>query len=299
MAMINCPECGKEISDKAKKCIHCGKVLIEEEPKMKKCDECGKEVPVDATECPYCGCPIEGKKAESIVSTSKPKRNLIKIIIPIAVIIIVAIIGFAIYNVKVIQPKKIEAENKATYEEAVALLEKGEYQEADVLLDTIIEYNDVSVLKEELFYESRVYQCIKSIKEYLKNPDSLQVYEVIFYSKEFASEDTDTKVKDIMNSLIETFGSEPICIIRYGAQNGFGGNTTGYAMFTYLDDTGAYQYLGSCDTLDEDEVDEEDEDICTIINFIKDNLKEEGTVSIDRIKTVLKNDNYSTIKIIE
>ena len=24
MALINCPECGKEISDKAKNCIHCG-----------------------------------------------------------------------------------------------------------------------------------------------------------------------------------------------------------------------------------------------------------------------------------
>ena len=31
MAMINCPECGQEISDKAKKCIHCGKVFVEEE----------------------------------------------------------------------------------------------------------------------------------------------------------------------------------------------------------------------------------------------------------------------------
>lgn len=24
MALINCPECGKEISDKSKQCIHCG-----------------------------------------------------------------------------------------------------------------------------------------------------------------------------------------------------------------------------------------------------------------------------------
>lgn len=24
MAIINCPECGKEISDKAEKCVHCG-----------------------------------------------------------------------------------------------------------------------------------------------------------------------------------------------------------------------------------------------------------------------------------
>lgn len=30
MAMINCPECGKEISDKAKACIHCGCPINEE-----------------------------------------------------------------------------------------------------------------------------------------------------------------------------------------------------------------------------------------------------------------------------
>lgn len=27
MALIKCPECGKEISDKAIKCPHCGKIL--------------------------------------------------------------------------------------------------------------------------------------------------------------------------------------------------------------------------------------------------------------------------------
>ena len=31
MALINCPHCGKEISDKAISCIHCGVSLIEEE----------------------------------------------------------------------------------------------------------------------------------------------------------------------------------------------------------------------------------------------------------------------------
>lgn len=29
MALINCPECGKEISDKSKQCIHCGYPLEE------------------------------------------------------------------------------------------------------------------------------------------------------------------------------------------------------------------------------------------------------------------------------
>ena len=57
MAMITCPECRKEISDKSKKCIHCGKILEEEVVPKKFCSECGKEVEIDAIECPYCGCP--------------------------------------------------------------------------------------------------------------------------------------------------------------------------------------------------------------------------------------------------
>lgn len=31
MALIKCPECGKEISDKAQKCIHCGYPLKSEQ----------------------------------------------------------------------------------------------------------------------------------------------------------------------------------------------------------------------------------------------------------------------------
>lgn len=89
MSMINCPECGKEISDKAKKCVHCGKVLIEDKPATKVCSDCGKENPIDATECVHCGCPFEeGTTVETpvqIAPVEKPKRDLKKIIIPIVV----------------------------------------------------------------------------------------------------------------------------------------------------------------------------------------------------------------------
>lgn len=38
MALIKCPECGKEISDKAKHCIHCGYPLNMQEESIS-CDE--------------------------------------------------------------------------------------------------------------------------------------------------------------------------------------------------------------------------------------------------------------------
>lgn len=42
MALIKCPECGKEISDKAKQCIHCGYPL--EDIKINICNINGKKV---------------------------------------------------------------------------------------------------------------------------------------------------------------------------------------------------------------------------------------------------------------
>lgn len=57
MAMIVCPHCGEQVSEKAKKCVHCGAILIPEEKKH--CTECGAELEEGMTECPNCGCPVE------------------------------------------------------------------------------------------------------------------------------------------------------------------------------------------------------------------------------------------------
>lgn len=57
MAMIVCPHCGGQVSEKAKKCVHCGEILIPEEKKH--CTECGAELEEGMTECPNCGCPVD------------------------------------------------------------------------------------------------------------------------------------------------------------------------------------------------------------------------------------------------
>lgn len=91
--MINCPECGQEISDKAIKCIHCGKVLVEEVAPKKFCRECGKEVDIEAIECPYCGCPINADEKEIEEQNAKKIK---KIITPIAIIAALAIIAVTV-----------------------------------------------------------------------------------------------------------------------------------------------------------------------------------------------------------
>ena len=57
MAMIICPNCGAQVSDRAKRCVHCGTMLIQVEKRI--CAECGAQLEEGVTECPNCGCPVD------------------------------------------------------------------------------------------------------------------------------------------------------------------------------------------------------------------------------------------------
>ena len=110
MAMIQCPECGQEISDKAKKCIHCGKVFVEEKPVNEeiKCSECGAVLSGTDEICPNCGCPVEKvvkqedtKPQQVEVASIKMAAKTKKIIIGIIIAIIICVgggIGYKIYS---------------------------------------------------------------------------------------------------------------------------------------------------------------------------------------------------------
>lgn len=78
MALVKCPECGKEVSDQSKNCIHCGYPLFSNQgikedyrknqttwdktasaprwaDEMKRCPVCGAPISKSATVCPKCG----------------------------------------------------------------------------------------------------------------------------------------------------------------------------------------------------------------------------------------------------
>lgn len=106
MAIIQCPECGQEISDKAKKCIHCGKVFVEEKSvKEIKCSECGTILAETDEICPNCGCPVEKEEdtkmqqveVASIKMAAKTKRIIIGIIFAI-IICAGGGVGYKIYS---------------------------------------------------------------------------------------------------------------------------------------------------------------------------------------------------------
>lgn len=55
MALIKCPECGREVSDTAKKCPGCGYAFTE----TKFCRFCGEKIPSDSVVCTKCGRQVE------------------------------------------------------------------------------------------------------------------------------------------------------------------------------------------------------------------------------------------------
>ncbi len=73
MALIKCKECGKEISDTASACVHCGAPIIKVDKQY--CPECKKEY--DGIKCNNCGY-LGGNK--STENTTNKRGNFIGII---------------------------------------------------------------------------------------------------------------------------------------------------------------------------------------------------------------------------
>jgi hypothetical protein len=57
MAIIKCPECGHQVSDKAATCPSCG---VKISGNVMECPECGAVVFKDQALCPDCHCPLQG-----------------------------------------------------------------------------------------------------------------------------------------------------------------------------------------------------------------------------------------------
>ena len=110
MALIKCPDCGKEVSDKAKNCIHCGCPLnpygspsdarrtyephsgsgnpapaggrsgTADSGMMTACPRCGKQIAKDAGACPFCG--------SRAIITKKPAYKVYRIWMIICAVVI-------------------------------------------------------------------------------------------------------------------------------------------------------------------------------------------------------------------
>lgn len=100
MAIIKCPECGQDVSDKARICIHCGITLNEETLKReRKCEKCGEVLSEQDNFCIKCGSPVKkqflgdaGLQRLNSPYVDKLKKQKI-LIVCIAVAMVVCIAG--------------------------------------------------------------------------------------------------------------------------------------------------------------------------------------------------------------
>ena len=71
MALINCSECGREISDKALSCPHCGAPTSTTPKNIKYCKHCGEPIDKECLICPKCGKQVEE------IRNIKDDRNIV------------------------------------------------------------------------------------------------------------------------------------------------------------------------------------------------------------------------------
>ena len=144
-----------------------------------KCSECGKEISDKASMCPNCGCPVSVMESETKddVGTNKDQIGKKKFnFITIVAIVVVMIIALGGISCILFEKNKL---NK--YNSAFDYAESGDYERAIAVLEELKDYKDSEKLLEQMKWETKAFSCINTLKEHLKNPESLQIKEIAFY----------------------------------------------------------------------------------------------------------------------
>lgn len=77
MALINCSECSREISDKAEACPHCGCPRQQLLPETVCCLDCRKDFPFNDEVCPFCG--LFNSQKHNLLAELKPELEVITV----------------------------------------------------------------------------------------------------------------------------------------------------------------------------------------------------------------------------
>lgn len=94
MSLINCPNCGQSVSDKATLCPNCSYTFAEKLATAQNifCEECGTGYEKELSACPNCGCPTPKPKKKS------KYKKYIGIIIAATVLAVICILGVTAYE---------------------------------------------------------------------------------------------------------------------------------------------------------------------------------------------------------
>lgn len=160
MAIIKCPECGHDVSDRAKTCPHCG---VDIAGQIITCPDCGEVIFKDSAECPICHCTINATQAtyeppvaetggkdspgaEPVAphtaqkpkpATNRVKRTYTALVISLVIALIIVLLGLYFY-----QNTQQQSEMRA-YENAIRSDEPAVLQNfLDVYSDAPLEHRD-------------------------------------------------------------------------------------------------------------------------------------------------------------
>ncbi len=216
--IIKCPECGHQVSDRAKICPSCG---IEIAGKIVRCPDCGEIIFKDERECPNCHCTInasavphtedyamtpEVPEIQSPVKPEEPKKkgHMIlwsTIIVALVLSLIIVFLGLYFYQ-------KTQQENELrAYENAMMSSEPAVLQNfLDMYVDATVAHRDsvkahLEILKKvDRDWDNAVRSKSKSALQLFidRNPDNIHILEakLIIDSLDFDA----AKLEDSMDS---------------------------------------------------------------------------------------------------
>lgn len=217
MAMTTCPNCGEQISDKAKKCVHCGAILVPEEKKY--CPDCGAELEEGMDTCPKCGCPIENiieteKTPQQVevtgVKITKKSKKII-VIATIAVIVVAIITAIGVQTHKKNVATKAAAEAQKQSEEYGTNLNMAAYS----MLSGASDAETCGNLIKQVWYNA-IYEKSDSKTDKYTKPKGYYVSDFndalqnLFSDSSFSSQIADINDnKDTVNSLMKKLKNPP------------------------------------------------------------------------------------------
>lgn len=201
--IIKCPECGHQVSDRAKTCPSCG---VDIAGKVTRCPDCGEYIFKDDHECPNCHCSINAAASEPETIAQSTQNNPITPTAPIipteperqppkkkshkglwSAIIIAFVLALIIVFLGIYYVQKTQRENEQrAYENAMMSTEPAVLQNfLDMYIEAPVAHRDsikvhLMALKkiDRDWDNARISQSKSALQLFIdRNPDNVHVRE--------------------------------------------------------------------------------------------------------------------------
>lgn len=250
MALISCPECGKEISDTNSKCPFCGYILKKETKRRTLWLVIIALVAVLAAAVAVYTLVIRPnqllQQAENLIARgkyseadviltevpdSKKKTALVTQIVLYEAEAALDAGDFVLAEKKIamLPPDAIDAAllYEINTQKAAAILGQGRYIEADALYAELEQTEEVKLSREKLFFETRVLYCAAMLQDTLLFPETLVLEEVLLRYESNLDKNQSTDTQEVY-----VYG-EPAVLLHYRAQSRGGTMVDGFVRFTW------------------------------------------------------------------